>query len=114
MEGTLAASSRAVLARCREPRRVWSRRGSGAAAPAFVPVAMRLRTVVGLGLCALTAISLVVHIVTLGLASASPTHELTQLRLATRTLREQLREARMALSSERARAQQLAQRRLRR
>ena len=79
------------------------------AAPSFGLEAMRLRTVVGLGLCALTAISLVVHIVTLGLASACPTHELTQLRLATRTLRDQLREARMALSSERARAQQLVQ-----
>ena len=78
-------------------------------ATSFGLVAMRLRTVVGLGLCALTAISLVVHVVTLGLASACPTHELTQLRLATRTLRDQLREARMALSSERARAQQLAQ-----
>ena len=107
-EGTLTTSSRAVLARCREPRPRGSRRGS-AAAPSFVLEAMRLRTVVGLGLCALTAISLVVHVVTLGLASACPTHELTQLRLATRTLRDQLRDARMALSSERARAQQLAQ-----
>ena len=70
---------------------------------------MRLRTVVGLGLSTLTAISMVVHFITLGVASACPTEELTQLRVATRTLRDQLRAARLALSGERARAQQQQQ-----
>ena len=71
---------------------------------------MRVRTVMALGaLSALTAISIVVHFITLGVASACPTEELGQLRAATHTLRDQLRAARLALSSERARAQQQQQ-----